>query len=236
MALLKKLFRIKTDFKREQRDRRASRLVSILKKHAVDCVLDAGANTGQTAEELRGAGYRGKIISFEPVKHCHDELVAKSAADANWSIAPRCALGDKEGTVEFQISEGSSLSSINAPTEALRQAFPSVRAASTETISIHRLDRLMKQELEVYGRVFLKVDTQGTDMQVLKGTEGLMDSLIGIKVEMSLLPLYEHETLYLDMLNFLHQRGFSPHLLFDVGYSGKLSRQLQIDGAFIRNG
>ena len=52
---------------------------------------------------------------------------------------------------------------------------------------------------------------------------------------MSLFPLYEGEALYLDMLNFLHERGFSPHLLVDIGYSKKLGRQLQIDGVFIRS-
>lgn len=234
MPLLKKLFSKNRKYKILKRELHARRLVTILEMNQIDFVIDVGANTGQTAEALRGSGYRGKIVSYEPIRQCHEELMAKSASDPQWSIAPRCALGDTDGTVELQVSEGSSLSSVGLPTQTMTQAMPKVRAASCETVPIHRLDGLMKDELEDGARVFLKVDAQGHDMAVLRGAEGIMGSLAGIKIEMSLLPLYEGETLYLDILNFLHDRGFRPHMLVDVGYSKKLGRQLQIDGVFIR--
>ena len=236
MPLLKKLFSRNKKFKKLKRETGASRFVAILNRSKVDTVIDVGANTGQTAEQLRRFGYAGKIISYEPIKQCHAELVAKSASDPDWSIAPRCALGDTHGTVEFLVSEGSSLSSINSPTEAMTQALPKVRASSHEKVPIHRLDQLMSDGMEARGRVFLKIDAQGHDMAVLRGAEGIMDDIAGIKIEMSLLPLYEGETLYLDILKFLHKKGFRPHLLVDVGYSKKLSRQLQIDGVFMRDG
>lgn len=235
MAVLKKLFSRGRNFKKLKRAAQAGRMAVILEKNHVDLFIDVGANTGQTAQELREQGYSGKIISFEPIRECHDELVAKSASDPLWSIAPRCALGEEEGSVEFLISEGSSLSSIDPPTEAMREAFPKVRTEYSETVAVHRLDNFMKDKLEGCERVLLKIDTQGHDMKVLRGAEGIMGKLAGIKVEMSLFPLYEGETLYLEFLNFLHERGFHPHLLFDVGFSKKLGRQLQIDGIFMRD-
>ena len=235
MPLLKKLFSRNRKFKKLKRVTAASRFVAILEQNRIDTVIDVGANTGQTAEELRKFGYTGKIISYEPIRECHEELVAKSASDPDWTIAPRCALGDKEGTIELLVSEGSSLSSVSAPTQIMTQALPKVRASSHEKVPIHRFDGLMKDELEALGRVFLKIDAQGHDMAVLKGAQGIMESLAGVKIEMSLLPLYEGETLYLDILKFLHEKGFRPHLLVDVGYSKKLVRQLQIDGVFMRD-
>ena len=234
MALLKKLFSRNRKYKTLKRDLHARRLATILEMNGIDFVIDVGANTGQTAEALRGSGYEGKIVSWEPIRECHDQLTAKSASDPHWSIGPRCALGDAEGTVELQVSEGSSLSSVGAPTQAMTQSMPKVRAASCETVQIKRLDRLMKDDLGGASGVLLKIDAQGHDMAVLRGAEGIMENLTGVKIEMSLLPLYEGESLYLEILNFLHDQGFRPHMLVDVGYSKKLGRQLQIDGVFIR--
>ena len=234
MSFLKRIFSRSRNFKRLKRETEGQRLVAILDRAGVDTFLDVGANTGQTGEQLRRFGYAGNIISYEPLKACHDELVQKSADDSKWTIAPRCALGAENGSVEINVSEGSSLSSISAPTEAMSSAMPKVRAEARESVPLHRLDHALKDEIEGLGRAFLKVDAQGYDMEVLKGAEGLMDALAGVKVEMSLFPLYEGETLYLDMLQYLHKQGFRPHLLSDVGFSKKLGRQLQIDGVFVR--
>jgi len=235
MPLLKKLFSRNKKFKKLKRETAASRFVAILEQNHIDTVIDVGANTGQTAEELRAFGFAGNIISYEPIKECHEGLVAKSASDPNWTIAPRCALGDKDGTIELLVSEGSSLSSVSTPTEIMTQAVPKVRASSHEKVPIHRLDGLMKDEIGSLGKLFLKIDAQGHDMAVLRGAKNIMGELAGIKIEMSLLPLYEGETLYLDILKFLDEKGFRPHLLVDVGYSKKLARQLQIDGVFMRD-
>ena len=45
--------------------RRRKRLLDTLD---VNCVLDVGANQGQFAEELRGVGFRGLIVSFQQIQ------------------------------------------------------------------------------------------------------------------------------------------------------------------------
>lgn len=235
MSVLKKLFSRNRRFKRLKRETEAVRLVTILQSESFSTFIDVGANTGQTWELLRKFGYRGKIISIEPLSECHDLLTKKSQGDPDWIIAPRCALSDKEGEIEILVSEGSSLSSVREPTGTMSGALPKVRAESKEKVPLHRLDKLLREEVEASGRVFLKIDAQGHDMEVLRGAEGVIDRIDGVKIEMSLLPLYEGETLYLDILKYLDSKGFSPRLLVDVGYSKKLGRQLQIDGTFVRD-
>ena len=41
----------------------------------VDVVFDIGANIGQFASELRSMGYKGKIVSFEPLPDAHKKLI-----------------------------------------------------------------------------------------------------------------------------------------------------------------
>src|SRR5437868_7811678 len=40
----------------------------VLGKLSINCVLDVGANRGQFGTLLRGIGYTGWIISFEPIR------------------------------------------------------------------------------------------------------------------------------------------------------------------------
>lgn len=47
----------------------------------VDAVVDVGANAGQYGELLRASGFRGRLISLEPVGEAFEQLLRRARAD-----------------------------------------------------------------------------------------------------------------------------------------------------------
>lgn len=236
--MFRKLFSEKRIRRAEKRARRAAekrRLNLILERHGVDLFLDIGANVGQTGLGLRDGGYSGRIISVEPVAACHQALSQASADDPLWEIADRCAIGESEGSTEIIVSESTDLSSLSAPTKNLSDTFPKAREQGRETVPLKRIDSLFGDSIRRAERPFLKIDTQGHDLPALKSAQGVMDKLCGVQIEMSLLPLYEGEVYYLEILTFLDRLGFVPHMLVERAFRDDLARQLQIDGIFLRD-
>ena len=105
-------------------------------------MLDVGANAGQYGAMLRAWGYRGRIVSFEPLAGAHARLEQRAAADPAWRVAPRMALGAQDGEATVQVSAESDMSSILPQTELLRRVSPSSRVIGRETVPIRRLDAL----------------------------------------------------------------------------------------------
>src|SRR5437763_15477036 len=88
----------------------ANYLCSTLFPHfGINCVVDVGAHFGEYGTLLREGGYRGPIVSFEPVEASFRELQRSSAGDANW-ITYCCALGELNGSMTMNVSLGSDAS------------------------------------------------------------------------------------------------------------------------------
>src|SRR5690348_2184501 len=129
---MRQLFRTaKALMRREPRQPAAptdsERLVGLLERHAIEHVLDVGANVGQYATALRSGGYVGRITSFEPLAEARETLRRASAGDAKWVVAPPMALGADDTKATIHVSHRSDMSSllpVNGVTlEAIPRAF-----------------------------------------------------------------------------------------------------------------
>lgn len=207
---------------------------ALLTYNKIDLVLDVGANVGQYAQMLRACGYQGRIVSFEPLASAHDTLLKLSKADALWDIAPRMALGAEEGEVEINVSANSVSSSIVGMLDMHVQSVPESRYVARERVSLRRLDNVVTPYLGNSRSILLKIDTQGFELQVLQGAQELLAKIKGLQLELSLVPLYEGETLYLDMINKINGLGFDLHGLFSTFTDVLSGRMLQADGVFFR--
>jgi FkbM family methyltransferase len=213
-----------------------AQIVQILDRLGVEAVLDVGANTGQYGAMLRAWGYGGRIVSFEPLSAAHAALGRRAGADPAWRVAPRTAIGDREGEVEIEVSAESDMSSIRPQSALLRRISPSSRIVARERVPLARLDAAAAPHVEGLQRLFLKSDTQGFEVEVLAGARRLLPRIAGLQLELSLVRCYEGEADWRAMIDRLAAMGYVPYLFIPGYFERKLARQLQIDGVFVREG
>lgn len=205
----------------------------LLEVNSIDLVLDVGANTGQYGGHLRSDGYTGRIVSFEPLADAFAELKEKAAQDPKWE-AINIALGCYDGVAEINVSGNSCSSSLLGMLDAHKSSAPDSVYVGVENIDIRRLDSVFHECCEGAKNVYMKVDTQGYGMEVLKGAESSLSAVRGIQMEVSFVPLYEREPLIEEVLAFLRERGFVP-MSIEPGFGDQATGQLlQADVVFYR--
>lgn len=206
---------------------------SLFDKQHIEVVLDVGANAGQYAKHLRGTGYQGRIVSFEPLSSAYKVLAEAAVGDPKWT-ACHCALGEREGTSEIFVSSNSWSSSMLDILPAHMDAAPDSKYLNKEAISIKTLDSLFNTHVSVDEKTFLKVDTQGYTKQVLSGASESIEKIAGVFVEMSLVPLYAGEPLIGEVISMLYERGFVLLAIEPEFIDKKSGRLLQVNGLFAR--
>src|ERR1035438_5526296 len=101
---------------------------------------------------------------------------------------------------------------------------------------VFRLDEISDSYLDMHGTNFLKIDTQGYERSVLDGAMNIMNDIIGMQIELSILPLYTGQELYWPIMDWVRIQGF---VLWGIipGFSDKNTGQmLQFDGIFFKHG
>ena len=213
--------------------RNARQLLRGFDAFGIDLVFDVGANTGQFALEIRDSGFKGRIVSFEPLSRAHRELRVAAASDPLWSVHERCALGDKDGSVALNIAANSVSSSVLEMAAAHATAAPGSAYVGQEETALVKLDSVAPQYLGSSQRPFLKIDTQGFEWQVLNGAEQTLPSIQGVLCELSLVTLYEGQHLWRDLVDRLEGSGFALWGL-QPSFMDQRGRNLQSDAIFFR--
>ncbi len=221
--------------KKKLRKTTGGKINTILTAAKITTFLDVGANIGQTYDKLRSSGFTGKIISFEPVPSAHKIITDKSQNDPLWIITPRMALGSENTEAKLNISQNTDMSSLLNPSNDLLKALPKTNIIDKVMTDIRTLDSLYDDYCSPNDNIFLKMDTQGFEREVLNGAANSIKKIKGIQMELSLFSLYEGEETYLGFLNDLHQWGFSPKMIIETNFSYPLKKQLQIDVIFIKD-
>ncbi len=199
----------------------------------INLVFDIGANSGQFAQQLLESGYRGKIVSFEPLSAAFGKLSEAAQKYSDWN-AVHCALGHEEGSAAINVAANSWSSSLLAMLPAHLESAPSSAYIATETIQIKTLDALYPSYRSIGSCTFLKIDTQGFTMKVLEGASQTLEEILGLQVEMSLVPLYEGEPLIAEVMSYLQGKGFTAIAIFPEFFDDRTGQQLQVNGLFFR--
>ena len=182
-------------------------LMDFLTSWNVDLVIDVGANEGQFATELRGGGYSGHIMSFEPITAVHAILKKNSVNDPKWTVH-NSAIGEVPGVFAFNVSKNSVYSSFNNASRYGIERDALMEITSREDVQVRRLDGV--EGVSNFKRIFLKIDTQGFERQVLASATMLYDKLAGIQLELPVSHLYEGVWTFHEALKHMHEIGFVP--------------------------
>lgn len=174
-------------------------------------VADVGSRWGASDAWFRLAPL-ARLIGFEPDPEECRRLNALSAEHGRQEISYPVALGSEDGQATLHITREPACSSLYRPSEAVLRQFPSLRQIMTvdrtSSVPIRRLDGWASAEC--VDRIdFIKLDTQGSELDILRGAGALLQTCLGIEVEVEFSALYEGQPLFADVDAYLRSCGFT---------------------------
>jgi len=199
----------------------------------VDMVFDVGGNAGQYGKQIRQTiGYRGTMFSFEPMPHAADLIRAAARNDPAWQIK-ECAVDDVRGRATFNVMAGDQFSSLLPPSKEFEGRFygqHSVqRTIDVDVITLH--DAVM--QAPSFSKGLLKLDTQGTELRLLRGGVDSLSYFPAIQMEVGFQMLYEGEGRYAEVVDQLDEWGYRLSALFPNN-QGHFPHLLEMDAVFLR--
>ena len=198
----------------------------------VNVVLDVGARVGEYGRWLRQNGYRGRIVSFEPVAASLDRLRRTAAGDPLWDVNGY-ALGAENAETEINVASMPQFSSLLPTTDFGATGFgPAVALDHVERVSVRRLDDVWDELPD--GRVYLKMDTQGFDLRVLEGAGERVASVVALQTEAAVQLIYEGAPTHVETLAALNALRFIPSGMFPVTLDERM-RLVEYDLVAVRS-
>lgn len=199
-------------------------LANVLRSRDIDCIFDVGANAGQYGSFLRGLGYKGHIISFEPVRSVFEELKRRCERDDKW-ICFNYALGDKKEEKVLNVYKSTVFSSFLTANNYSKNIWHSLEEVRPETVKVFRLDDVWGELTAKLGckRYMLKLDTQGFDRFVFDGARACLDNIAVLQSELSLIPVYDGMSQAYAVLNHFHDHGFLISGLYPINRDKSLA-------------
>ena len=211
-----------------------SQIPTLLEMYGVNCVIDVGAHAGEYAQRLRAGGYRGRIVSFEPTPEPFAQLERAAAGDPRWHVH-RLALGREDGTTSMNVVPGT-LSSILPPTKFGAGRYPKLQEPAEVEVELRRLDGMLDELLDGIKRPrpYLKLDTQGFDLDVFAGVGDRIADFVGMQSEVALMEIYKGMPRMAEAIAAYEAAGFEIAALYPLARQTRTGRVLEYDCLMVR--
>jgi len=188
-------------------------------------LFDVGANLGQTIKKMKLEFPFSKIYAFEPSRSCYKTL--KNNIDIKNVFIFNNAVGSENGIIKFNEYSWSALSSI------LKRAFGSAQIIDTYDVDLISIDSFCK--INNISKIdFLKTDTEGYELEVLKGASEMMDKnkIQFVYTEVFFKENFIGQGSFGDIYNFLLSKNFELVKMYDfeIATDGLVNRS---DALFI---
>jgi hypothetical protein len=105
------------------------------------------------------------------------------------------------------VSQDSVFNSLRRPEKASVRVHPGIAEQSTTPVRLRTLDSVWTELALSGSRVLLKADTQGSELDVLRGGEVALRQVVGVQLEVSLTALYEGQPCIEHVVPMLRQSG-----------------------------
>lgn len=212
-------------------------LDEVLRSRGINCVIDVGGNRGQTARRMRTLGYTGRIVSFEPSPTVLPVISAAAARDPDWIVRP-VALSSQPGQAELRLHKGPELDSLLDALPGVVDQIPIMEETGTATITLSTLADEFEQIVAGIEepQVLLKSDTQGHEVEVLRGAgeKGLDEVVVAVLVELAAQPIYAGQPLMTTVMDLIMTDGFNP-VAFEPWFDSSDGLQMvELDALFMR--
>jgi FkbM family methyltransferase len=207
-------------------------LMRLLREQHASVVLDVGANRGGFVDYLRGQGYEGSVISFEPMPQPFATLAERVAGNPRWD-AVQVAISDAPGTAMMGRSgEAPGTSSLLSTTDLMVETLPAAAPTEELEVRVSTIDEQVHDRLRETDRPFIKIDTQGTELSVLRGADATLSRAVGVLAELSFVELYEGQALFGEIVDWLAARNFFLLAMATAFRDRRTGQLLQVDGLF----
>jgi FkbM family methyltransferase len=183
-------------------------------------VIDIGANRGETVAAYRHRFPRATIYAFEPFPEHAAFLKDRFRDDPHIAII-EAAVGQRSGKALLNVSAGKSTHSLlNRPASGLRYLPERAVVKGQIEVPVVSLDEFCR-ERDVASIDALKVDVEGAEIQVLKGSHQLLnEQRVGLILsEVMFVEHYADQPLYFDIAKLLSTYGYGVYDLFDLRWS-----------------
>ena len=172
-------------------------------------LLDIGAHKGLFSKVANAFFHFDKTICFEP-NNSHNDTIQNNNLTVNCAIE-NIALSDQEGEISFYLHQDDSMnSSVNSDDKILNDDFPwdnpdKIKETTARTTT---LDNYIKQINLKDNTFFIKIDTQGNELSVLKnGVKTLKKTEICL-IEYMFFSPYDSKFSFFQLVEFMDLNGF----------------------------
>lgn len=202
-----------------------------LEPYRFSSVADVGANRGQFTLLMAGLRPDAAILAFEPLIEPYRKLIEVTSGLSNVQ-AVNSAIGPERASVVMNVAERDDSSSLLPITDLQEQIFPHTGHKHTVDVRMAPLGGFLEGR-EMARPSLLKIDVQGYELEVLKGSKDYLERFDVIYVEASFLELYEGQPLASDIIAALGAERFDLRAVHNLVHALD-GRAVQADFLFER--
>lgn len=208
-------------------------LKRVLKDSKIDTFFDVGSNKGQFTLLLKILNVTQNIYSFDPltsskVSFSYIYRYFKNIKFYSFAISNKCTFQ------KLFIPKDDDSSSLLRISSYQNEFFSTGNIVNDQDVKVITLKHWFdSNKIKTFNNGFLKIDVQGSEINVLKGAENFLEKFKYIYIELSFKKFYDSQILGWDIIRFLSYKNFKFIRIENCIYDDLIL--IQADFLFVRN-